>query len=212
MWKRAAHFLWWLGASTYFGGLSTLGAIAAPVIFATTKSAHMSMPGIVSPPLVMDRQVGGEIFGNILNAFRWVEVSALFLMLLGLTPLLFSGHRVRRSTWVLLTLWILLTGLVGYDAGYLTPRVWQVRTEVRNSAAQHLLTAPVAGAATEAAPAATLQSWPEQAEFDALHDRSELIGRCKIYVLLAMILVASWRGIAEKGTTHTESKPLMQEA
>jgi hypothetical protein len=190
MLKQSMHIAWWLGVSLYFGGLVTLGAIVAPAVFTTSADAHLSMVGIASPPLDMGRQVGGEIFGAALNRFAWVELLSLGLMLIGLMGMILLHKPARRSSWTLFILWILLTGCAAYDTGMLRPKVWELRTEVRNSAAAHLAaTAP----------------WAEQTEFDRLHEESELLGRTKVYLLLAMIVVAAWRRLADRPTIHRQA-------
>src|ERR1700753_1751794 len=100
MWKRFAHLSFWLGASLYFGGLVALGAIAAPSIFETARLANLSMPAI-SPPLEMWKQVGGEIFGNILNRFVWIEAISLLLLLIGIAVPLVTHRPIRRSAIIL---------------------------------------------------------------------------------------------------------------
>jgi hypothetical protein len=183
MLRQSMHIAWWLGTSLYFGGLVTLGAIVAPVVFTTSADAHLSMAGIASPPLDMGRQVGGEIFGAALNRFAWVELLSLGLMLIGLMGMILLHKPARRSSWTLFILWILLTGCAAYDTGMLRPKVWEVRTQVRQSAVAH---------------AAATEPWAEQTEFDRLHEEAELLGRVKVYLLLGMIVVAGWRRLADK--------------
>ena len=187
MLKQSMHIAWWLGVSLYFGGLVTLGAIVAPAVFATSADAHLSMVGIASPPLDMARQVGGELFGAALNRFAWIELLSLGLMLIGLMGMILLHKPARRSSWMLFILWILLTGCAAYDAGILRPKVWELRTQVRDTASAH---------------AAATEPWAEQAEFDRLHEESELLGRTKVYLMLGMIVVAGWRRLADKPTKH----------
>ncbi len=181
--RQSLNIAWWLGVSLYFGGLVTLGAIVAPAVFTTSADAHLSMVGILSPPLDMGRQVGGEIFGAALNRFAWVELLCLGLMLIGLMGMILLHKPARRSSWTLFILWMLLTGCAAYDTGILRPKVWEVRTQVRESASAHV---------------ASSQPWPEQAEFERLHAESETLGRAKVYLLMGMIVVAGWRRLADK--------------
>ena len=200
MWRKAADVTIWLGTSVYFGGLVTLGVVAAPAVFASSANAHLSMPGIAAPPLNMSNQVGGEIFGEVLNRFAWVQLIGLALILVGLA-VWFLGHKmVRRSTWVLVILWILLAALTAYDIGVLRPRVFVVRDAVREKAKRPPPPTMPAGPLTSA-------DWPEQVEFNGLHDRSEAIAHWEAYVLLGMILVAAWRGLAEKKPSHAVPAP-----
>jgi hypothetical protein len=199
MWRRITNVAWWLGVSAYFGGLIALGAIAAPAIMKSSTDANLSMPGIASPPLPMDRQVTGQIFGEILNRFTFVEVAALGLMLIGVAGFLFAHTPVRRSVWVLLTLWVLLAAVLGYDAGMLRPKVFEQRTVMYQSAPAH---------AAEGMNA----MWPERIEFDRLHKQSESIGKIKAYLLLGMLLVTAWRGLADRPIKHAPTRSeLMRE-
>ena len=187
MWRRVANVAWWLGLAAYFGGIVTIATIA-PVVFHTTRDTGITMPGIVSPPLDVGTHAGGqaagEIFGAILNRFAWVEVVALGLMLAGLAGFLLAHTPVRRSVWVLMILWMLLALVLGYDAGVLRPAVVVKRAEVRTSAALHAHD-----------PQGT--PWPERDEFDRLHQRSESYAHVKAYLLLGMLLVTAWRGLAD---------------
>ena len=192
MWRRLLDVIFWIGASLYFGGLVAGGAVGAPAVFQAVRRGNMSMSGIASPPLQADRQAGGEIFGAILNRFAYVEAACLVLMLVALAAWIVGQRVVRKSTWALLALWVLVAGLTAYEAGYLRPRVFTVRQEVRDQAAAHAADAP--GAA-----------WPARAEFESLHSRSETLGHAKAYALLGMIVLAAWRGTrrgAERHTSH----------
>lgn len=180
MWRRLFDVLFWLGVSVYFGGMVAVGAIVAPAVFDAARDAHLSMPGI-SPPLEADRQAGGEIFGVILNRFAYVEAVCLVLILIGIAGWLLTQRVVRRSTLLIAGLWLLIALTTAYDAAAVRPRVWNLRDALRQSAAAHVNDAQGA-------------SWPERSEFDALHARSEMLGKIKAYALLAMVLIAAWRG------------------
>ncbi len=194
MWRKLADVVFWIGLSLYFGGLMTIGAVVAPAVFQASREAHLSMPGIAAPPLVIDTQVGGEVFGAILNRFSFVEAAALGLMLAGLATWLLAHKQVRWSTLVLLALWTFVAGMAAYDSASLRPRVWKLREDVRQQAPAHA--ADAVGAA-----------WPDREEFDRLHTASETLGRSKGYVLLAMIFVAAWRALAERrGSLQSRGK------
>ncbi|HVX85166.1 MAG TPA: hypothetical protein VH253_10160 [Phycisphaerae bacterium] len=166
---------WWLGLAAYFGGMLAL-AVAAPVLFHTTRAQHISMPGIASPPLDMGNETGGEIFGNILNAFAYVEVVALLLLLVGLLGKLRAGTRVSH---VLAVLYAVLALTVLVDLGYVRPKVWNTRETVRELAA----TAPGGAAGAAFSP-------PAKQSFDALHALSERLGQVKFWLLLAMLILS----------------------
>lgn len=199
MLKKTANLSFWLGTSLYFGGLVTLGAIAAPGIFYVTTHNPITMPAI-PPSLDMGRQVGGEIFGEVINRFVWIEVIGTVLLLFGTLVPLVAHRPVRRTTSLMFSLWMALAVLTAYDGFYVRPQVWEARTVLRNSALSHPSTTQTATApATDAAP------WPERERFDSLHTSSELLGRLKSYVLLAMILLGAVPGLPES-TTGTKSK------
>jgi hypothetical protein len=191
MWRRLSHLSFWLGASLYFGGLVTLGVIAAPGVFFVTTHNVITMPAIPAA-LNMGNQVGGEIFGEVLNRFVWIEVIGSVLLGVGILVPLVSHRPVRKSTSILFSLWLGLVVLMVYTAAYLHPKVWHEREVLRASAA----TRP---AATQAAVPAgnTAAAWPEKEEFDSLHARAETLARIKVYLLLAIILVGAMRGITE---------------
>jgi hypothetical protein len=181
MWRKIVDVFFWISASLYFGGMVALGAIVAPGVFAATRKAGIVLPGIASPPLKGVDQAGGEIFGEILRRFTILEFSALGCILICLVVWLSTVRLFRRSTWIMTALWGILVATASYDAAILTPRVWDVRTTVRNEAAAHV---------DEGMDA----RWPAREEFDALHKRSELLGHVRVYALLAMVAIAAWRG------------------
>jgi hypothetical protein len=145
----------------------------------------------------MDTQVGGEVFGQIINRFSWFEAIALALMLAGLAVWTIGHRHVRRSTWVLLILWLMIAGMAAFDAGRLRPATWAQRAVVRQEAAAHVADPPDA-------------SWPAQAEFHRLHAWSESLAHAKVYVLLAMILVTAWRGLADKRAAPADKGDVMR--
>ncbi len=175
MLKHLFHFSWWLGLSLYLGGMVAL-AVIAPTVFYTTAQSHISMPGIAAPPLQMDKEVGGEIFGAALNQFAWIEQISLVLMLAGLAHKILPHKPAPHSAWALFALWLVLLIIATYDHASLRPTVWATRAQVRAAAPAH--TDPQT-------------PFPEQAEFTKLHARSELLGRTKVYLLLAILIVAS---------------------
>lgn len=178
MLRKLLDLLFWIAISLHFGGLVALGAIAAPAIFDTTKSANLQLPG-TAPPLDPTTQAGGEIFGTVLHRFYYLEAAALTAVLLALLGWYFLVRLRGISTWLIALLWLALAGLTAYDAAILTPQVFSVRAQVRATATQH--------AGAEPAP------WPQRAEFDALHQRSESLGHYEVYLLLAIIAVAAFR-------------------
>jgi hypothetical protein len=191
MWRHVTNLAWWIGVSLYFGGLLALGAVAAPAIRDAVGNAGITMGGFASPPLPMRGEVTGQIFGTVLARFTWVEVISLGLMLLGIAGFLFAHVPVRRSAWVLLVLWVALACMLGYDAGVLRPKVFEQRAAMWKTAPAHAADKDLSG-------------WAEHARFDRLHNLAETLGRTKGYLLLAMILVTAWRGLAERPVKPVE--------
>jgi len=194
MWRKFAEVIFWVGLSVYFGGLVAVGAIVAPAVFQSATNAHVSMPGIASPPLDMPREVGGEIFGAVLNRFAYLEAAALVLMFIGLAAWILGNRHVRWGTWLLLALWSLVAALTIYDSASLRPRVWELRQARRDTAAAHASAAPNT-------------PWPEDIEFDGLHRRSEMLGRVKAYALLAMLLITAWRSLRSRAESRPGDAP-----
>jgi hypothetical protein len=186
--KKMLDVLFWLGVALYFGGLVALGPVAAGGIFKVSRDAQLSMPGIASPPLDMSRQVGGELFGEVLRRFGVIEGIALALMLAGIAGWVLGHKTVRRSSWIAAVFWVIVASLALIDIAWLRPKVWAERLVVRAQAAT------MTAAATQAA-------WPARDEFDKLHQWAEFLGRTKGEVLFAMILVVGWRGVAEAWPT-----------
>lgn len=197
MLRKFAMVAWWLGVSAYFGGILAVGAVVAPVVFDTARSAALTMPGVPAS-LDVSKQVGGEIFGAVLGRFLIVEVICLGVMLAGLTVTIVTHKTVRRSTWVLLGLWMILATFTGYDAGYLRPQVLQARDKYRASASMHVSSENPD------------EVWPERAAFEEVHARSETFGRLKAYALLGMILVGAWKGLAEKPRVDVEDETAVE--
>ncbi len=178
MLRKVVDVLFWLSAALYFGGMIVMGAVVAPALFDTTKSAEIVLPGFTG--LEGTRQAGGEIFGSILYRFAYVEYGALGVLFLCLVVWLATTRLFRRSTWVMAALWAIILGLTLYDSISLTPRVWAERTVVRAELTAHAVEEDIVT--------------PARAEFNVLHKRSEMIGHVKVYALLGMLVIGAWRG------------------
>jgi hypothetical protein len=182
MWRKVFDVLFWLGLSVYVGGMVAVGAIVAPSVFATARDSSLTMPANLAPaPLEMDRQVGGQIFGDILDRFAYVEYASTALLLIAVMGMILARVRLAR---VLLVLWFVLALLLAYDALYLRPAVKAQRELVRGTAIHHTLSETI--------------PWPEREAFDALHKRSEAVGSAKVYVLLALLLAGVLRPMVVK--------------
>lgn len=176
-WIRAGQVLLLVGVALYVGGMMALGAIAAPEIFSTLRRSHASTPEWQGLPDAA-QQLGGEVFGNVLQRFAFMEWACLGLMLAGML-LQLRWPRWKgcwgAARWGLLAVLLLLAG---YDQALLTPAVWHQRTVWRQSLRQD-------PAAAEG----------HRATFDALHRRSEMLGQAKVYLLLAMLGLVAWRSV-----------------
>ena len=75
-----------LAAAVWFGGLLTLGAIAAPAVFDTMTAQHVADP----------RGVSGAVVGEILGRFHLVSYGCAFLALASLVARAVLGPRPRR--------------------------------------------------------------------------------------------------------------------
>lgn len=168
---RIGKFIFWLALSIYLGGYVALGTIAAPMIFKTVRQTNAIMTAGSAAGQNSD-QLGGEIFGNVLQAFAAVEVSSLLLMGVALTLTAGAGsQRLRRIQALLL---MLTTLLAGFDLTMTNRQVWTERAAWRAAATQ---------SATQAA--------THKARFDQLHKRSETTGKIKVFLLLALLAVSS---------------------
>ena len=190
MLQKYFSIFFWLGAATLFGGLLALGPVAAPIVFNTARDAHISMPGIASPPLDVSRQAAGELFGNILYRFAWVEAASLALMLAGIGGWMLYSPKISRCIWIIAILWIFVAACFVYDTFVLRPQVWSLRQTVREEAPAHA--ADIADS-----------PWPARQQFDALHRRDERLGQFKVWSVFAMVILGASRGTCRKDTSAT---------
>ena len=171
MLQRAANIAWWLGLSIYLGGMLALGAIAAPAIFHTVRQTGTTLPGLM-PWMNAKEQLGGEIFGQVLQRFAWVEWVCLGLMLAG-SVVAFRKAQPRASVWIKGGLLFILILLTMYDLQSLNPLIWRVRKEWRAANTQQLAD-------------------PLAKEFNDLHKTAERVAQAKAYALLGLLLSSAW--------------------
>ena len=171
MWQRAANIAWWLGLSLYLGGMLALGAIAAPAIFHTVRETGASLPGLM-PWMNARDQLGGEIFGDVLQRFAWVQWVCLSLLLAG-TAAAFTKAQPRLLVWIKGGLLLILILLAMYDSLSLNPLIWRVRKEWRAANTQQLAD-------------------PLAKEFNDLHKTAERVAQAKAYALLGLLLSSAW--------------------
>jgi len=82
----ALRFAGLLAAAVWFGGLLTLGAVAAPAVFDTMTAQHVADP----------RGVSGAVVGEILGRFHLVSYGCAILALAALFARAVLGPRPRR--------------------------------------------------------------------------------------------------------------------
>ena len=75
-----------LAAAVWFGGLLTLGAIAAPAVFDTMTAQHVADP----------RGISGAVVGEILSRFHLVSYGCAVVALASLVARAVLGPRPRR--------------------------------------------------------------------------------------------------------------------
>ena len=75
-----------LAAAVWFGGLLTLGAVAAPAVFDTTAAQHVADPRIVS----------GAVVGEMLRRFHLVTYGCAAVALASLVARAILGPRPRH--------------------------------------------------------------------------------------------------------------------
>ena len=205
MWRKVCDVLFWLGVSAYFGGMLILGLIVAPSLFKVAKDPRFSMSGI-APILELDRQIGGEFFGLVMNRFGYVEAAALVLVLAALIGWTRIDKQMRPTTWALALLWAVLAAIAAYDIFAVRMKVYALREEVRKTALVRSAETAAAASQPESAPIARAEPpWPERVEFDALHKKAEELGRAKVYVLLAMLAAGAWYGTGTRRETPSKS-------
>ncbi len=174
---RIGKFLFWLGLTAYLGGLASL-ALAAPIIFNTVRKTGSVMTFVPTGWQNAD-QLGGEIFGNILQAFSYVEVTALLLMGIGTALTTGTGAIILRR--IQIGLLMVITLLTAYNLTVTSPAVWRERTAWREATAQDIQIAS-----------------QHKIRFDQLHKQSELIGKATLFLLLALLAVASQADVGKK--------------
>ena len=175
---RITQVVYWVGAALYLGGIVALGVVAAPAIFQTVRETGAGMPGM-GAWINSSQQLGGEIFGNVLIRFRVLEWLCLAMMGLGMVGGWMWGQQRKLGRWVRVGLLSVLGLLVIYDAVYLTPAVWQARSQWRQ--------------ASDASHALELQR-----RFDVLHKQAEGLGHAKMWLLLGLVTVSAWGEVGRR--------------
>lgn len=171
LYKTLLRVVFWLALSLYLGGLVALGAVAAPSIFHKTEEFHALAPSLPDlPNSPAHRQLGGELFGDILARFTVLETIALAVLLI--VMILLHAY-TKKWAWRIGLLLIFLLGAVYFMNAEVTTSLLRSRNHWRQ-------------AATQPQPEITAA---RRTEFDALHQRSELLAQIKVYLLLGLLVV-----------------------
>lgn len=180
--------IFWLSLSLYLGGLIVLGAIAAPALFRTLQDVHATAPQFTAMTVENEtggaaRQLGGEIFGNILRRFAHVEAACVAL--LGVTTGLMGYASIPRGWLRVGAALAVLLGICYFYDLTVTNAIWQTRDQWRVAAMQ----------------GQTQVAVERHAEFTKLHHRSEQLANLKVFLLLGLLVTGV---IAESRVSRLE--------
>jgi hypothetical protein len=171
------QIIYWLGLSTWFGGLLFI-ALAAPVIFRTVREADPTLPTVLSVNLERQHSslLAATIVGRLISILIKIELACAAIVLLGLIGQWFIMDR-GGTNWVAPLLrsamYLLAVGIVIYDWLVIWPAVQRYRDEY----IEHADEPEIANPAKE--------------HFDRLHRDSVLLLSIRLAALLGMILFSS---------------------
>lgn len=188
---RVMRIVFWAALAVHLGAIIGVGA-TAPAVFNTLK-IHNPQVQPASNPLNWERQLGAEVFGNVLSNLRLIEFSAVAVMATALIAesFLLRGAMLRKiSHWIRIGLVVCLAGLLAYDAAILSPQVHAKRAEWRDSG---------------------VLDGPHRAEFDVLHKRATALGYTRIYFLLGLLAITVIASTAVPPALPKKIKPVEPE-
>ena len=173
--QKIAQFLLLLGLALYLGGMVALGAIAAPQLFNTVRQVQGTSP-LLPPEPDAPAQLGGEIFGNILRQFAYMEWLSIGCIVVAL--LIQIAAPLWRGVWGVLRaiIVVVLITVAFYDGFHLTPNIWAERQAWRDAVARSQIDAVL-----------------HHDRFNTLHQESELLGHIKTYLLLGLLILTACR-------------------
>ena len=179
---KVAGVLFWLAVCVQLGGMVAL-AMAAPVIFRTTEQLQVKTTAL---PSHMDqaKQVGGEIFGNILEVFGSVEWVCVGIMAVGAIAQMWLGSVEGGWMWARKVLLLGLVITLAYDTAKVTPAVWSTRSAWRAAVTE---SAPSSQASAQVEKVAALEK-----EFKGWHEESEQMAITRLGLLLGIAVVTAW--------------------
>jgi hypothetical protein len=171
------QILYWIGLSTWFGGVLFI-AIAAPIVFRVVKEANPILPTVLSVNLEGQHSslLAGTIVTNLISQLVVVELICAGVLLPGIV-----GHwwltDVSQQNWLLplvrTGMYVGLVGFVAYDWRVLWPKI----NRFRNEYIEHADEPDVANPAND--------------EFNRLQQESELLLRIRLALLLGLILFSA---------------------
>ena len=180
--------IYWLGLSTWFGGVLFV-AVAAPVIFRTIQEADPTLPRVLSVNL--DKQhstlLAGSIVANLLNLLVRVQLAcaaALFITMI--VQWIYIDHSSGTQLWAAIlrsAMFIAAVVLAVYDWLVVWPRVQQFRQEYIDHADEPEIANPA------------------KEKFDRYQDESVTVLRNILFLLLGIILFSG--DISLHATTFT---------
>ena len=177
--RRVANVAWWLGLSVYFGGMLTVGVIVAPSVFHTVRQTGATLPGMPER-LDAHSQLGGEIFGDVLDRSGVLEWVAIGFMLVGLAARLNLRGWFGRLT---LGLVVLIGAIKLNEQLVVFPAVWRTRAALR---------------------AATMPLGQFAKDFAVYHSMATLLGQTKLVILLVLVLMSAWTSVDLRSTAKRE--------
>ncbi len=165
----------WLGVSTWFGGLVVLGPVVAAELFTTIAHAHVQVAGM-NPQLDQSRELAGLVFGNILRIFYWIELVCLGLITgTAIAQMLLHLHLWNIGVWLRLLVIVLLAAVTLHDLFFVAPRVFAQHSQWLASLANQPAAAKV-----------------HEKLFNQYHLAAEHDGVVEIVLLLSLLVVSAW--------------------
>ncbi len=171
------QILYWLGLSTWFGGVLFV-AVAAPIVFRTIREMNPMLPTVLSVNL--ENQHGtllaGSIVGNLLNVLIPIQLGCAGLMFIAiLGQWFFIDHTgtnvispVMRSA-----MFLAAVALVVFDWRVVWPRLSKFRNEYIDNADDPEIANPA------------------KDQFDRYHNESVSVLRNVLFLLLGIILFSA---------------------
>lgn len=172
---RLTQVLFWLGVSTWFGGLVVLGPVVAWQLFTTIGQAHVQVAGM-NPQLDQSRELAGLVFGNILQIFYWIELVCLGLITgAAVGQMLLHLHLWNAGVWLRLLVIVLLAAVTLHDVFFVAPQVFSQHSQW------------VADLTNQPAAASVHEKLFKQYHASAEHD-----GAIETVLLLALLVISAW--------------------